>query len=139
MTCSVSTTVHVYVHRTSNYLQITRKTRPYLTGHPVVYFQYPKDSYYAKISLFLGLFGPWRLMFCSSLRPRMTTLMLACIQGYIFYNIRVVPDTDLAGYPDAGYPANNFAEYRISGLAGYRISGHISGLTGYRISGRISG
>ena len=33
---------------------------------------------------------------------------------------RVVPDTDLAGYPAAGYPAagylaNNFAGYRISG------------------------
>ena len=24
---------------------------------------------------------------------------------------RVVPDTDLAGYPAAGYPANNFAGY----------------------------
>ena len=32
---------------------------------------------------------------------------------------RVVPDTDLAGYPAAGYPAINFAGYRISG----RISG----------------
>ena len=26
--------------------------------------------------------------------------------------LRVVPDTDLAGYPAAGYPANNFAGYR---------------------------
>ena len=33
---------------------------------------------------------------------------------------RVVPDTDLAGYP-----ANNFAGYRITGLVGYRISGKI--------------
>ena len=29
--------------------------------------------------------------------------------------IRVVPDTDLSGYPAAGYPDNNFAGYRISG------------------------
>ena len=27
------------------------------------------------------------------------------------YNIRVAPDTDLAGYPAAGYQANNFAGY----------------------------
>ena len=28
---------------------------------------------------------------------------------------KVVPDTDLAGYAAAGYPANNFYGYRISG------------------------
>ena len=28
---------------------------------------------------------------------------------------RVVPDTDFARYPAAGYPANNFAKYRVSG------------------------
>ena len=28
---------------------------------------------------------------------------------------RLVPDTDLAGYPAAGYRAINFAGYRISG------------------------
>ena len=32
---------------------------------------------------------------------------------------RVAPDTDLAGYPAAGYPANIFAGYPVSG----RISG----------------
>ena len=37
--------------------------------------------------------------------------------------VRVIPDTDMAGYPAAGYPANNFAGYRIFRLAGYRISG----------------
>ena len=37
---------------------------------------------------------------------------------YHVFRFRVVPDTNLAGYP-----ANNFAGYRISGLAGYRISG----------------
>ena len=47
------------------------------------------------------------------------------------FKIRVVPDTDLAGYMAAGYPANNFA--------GYWISGRISGLAGYRKYGRISG
>ena len=36
-------------------------------------------------------------------------------------NSRVVPDTDLAGYP----ATDNFAGYRISGLAGYRKSGLI--------------
>ena len=40
--------------------------------------------------------------------------------GYYYLQgnfIWVVPDTDFAGYPAvmAGYPANNFAEYRISG------------------------
>ena len=39
--------------------------------------------------------------------------------------IRVVPDTDFAGYPAAEYPANSFTGYCISGLAGYRISGLI--------------
>ena len=34
---------------------------------------------------------------------------------------RVAPDTDLARYPTTGYPANNFARYWISGLAGYKI------------------
>ena len=34
---------------------------------------------------------------------------------------RVVSDTDLARYPPAGYPANNFAGYRISSLAEYWI------------------
>ena len=29
--------------------------------------------------------------------------------------IRVEPDTDLAGYPAAGYLTNNFVGYRISG------------------------
>ena len=36
---------------------------------------------------------------------------------------RVVPDTDLVGYPDiTGYRANSFAGYRISGLPDNRIS-----------------
>ena len=34
----------------------------------------------------------------------------------------VAPDTDLAGYPATEYPANNFAGYRISDLAGYQKS-----------------
>ena len=40
----------------------------------------------------------------------------------VFEEIRVVPDTDLAGY-------------RAINFAGHRISGRISDLAGYRISG----
>jgi len=46
------------------------------------------------------------------------------ILRYKYKTIRVAPDTDLAGYPAAGYPANIFAGYPVSG----QISGRISGL-----------
>ena len=54
-------------------------------------------------------------------------LAVQCTVQIYFIISRVVPDTDFAGYPAAGYPVYNFAGYRISGL--------ISGLAGYRIPG----
>ena len=46
-------------------------------------------------------------------------IRIYCMQ----FRIRVAQDTDLAGYPAAGYPANIFA--------GYPVSGRISGAAGY--------
>ena len=39
--------------------------------------------------------------------------------GFLFIKgCTVVPNTDLAGYQAAGYPANKFSGYRISGSIG---------------------
>ena len=47
----------------------------------------------------------------------LTVVKSSCITSVII--IRVVPDTDLAGYPATGYPANNFAGYPAWPDTGY--------------------
>ena len=40
-------------------------------------------------------------------------------KSFNFFMYRVASDTELAGYPAAGYPANSFAGYPANSFAGY--------------------
>ena len=71
-----------------------------------------RHNFWAKRAIFLGKYFKKSINTVSLLEQ---TARIKGVYTNITISTRVVPYTDLAGYPAAGYPANNFAGYRISG------------------------